>query len=65
VVVRGGDVRPCGWCLVDDLGEPVNARDYTPPLDTLHADSLDARTSIRRQVNEARRRLGIPLRRYE
>ena len=42
----------------------MNARDYTPPLDTVHAASVDAITAIRRQTNEARRRLGLPERRY-
>ena len=40
------------------------ARDYTPPIDTIHADCLDAREAIRRQTNAARRRLGIPQRDY-
>ena len=38
---------------------------FCEPIDEAHAMSLDAVAEIRRQVNEARRRLGIPARCYE
>ena len=37
----------------------------TEPLDDTHRDSIEAVHAIRREVNEARRRLGIPERRYD
>lgn len=34
------------------------------PIDNTHEESLQAIREIRRQINEARKRLGIPLRSY-